>query len=139
MSLKKREPSSRKSSPDCVAARLHLADYCERQDEILPPRKLTSSDFSRTISLCHLQSKIRSPLPPRRECASASSFELREIGSGAESVRLSAHHNNPGDSSPGFFVSANTYAALGKLMKRIQIYDTTLRDGSQGEGINFSL
>ena len=24
-------------------------------------------------------------------------------------------------------------------MQRIQIYDTTLRDGSQGEGINFSL
>ena len=24
-------------------------------------------------------------------------------------------------------------------MARIQIYDTTLRDGSQGEGINFSL
>src|ERR1044071_9900321 len=25
------------------------------------------------------------------------------------------------------------------LMTRIQVYDTTLRDGSQGEGINFSL
>jgi isopropylmalate/homocitrate/citramalate synthase len=24
-------------------------------------------------------------------------------------------------------------------MRRIQIYDTTLRDGSQGEGISFSL
>ena len=24
-------------------------------------------------------------------------------------------------------------------MKRIAIYDTTLRDGSQGEGVNFSL
>src|SRR5512132_1934006 len=24
-------------------------------------------------------------------------------------------------------------------MKRIQIYDTTLRDGAQGEGVNFSL
>ena len=24
-------------------------------------------------------------------------------------------------------------------MKTIQIYDTTLRDGSQGEGVNFSL
>ena len=24
-------------------------------------------------------------------------------------------------------------------MNRIEIYDTTLRDGSQGEGINFSL
>src|SRR5260370_19153817 len=27
----------------------------------------------------------------------------------------------------------------GVLMARIQIYDTTLRDGSQGEGVNFSL
>src|SRR5262249_31671258 len=27
----------------------------------------------------------------------------------------------------------------GDLMARIRIYDTTLRDGSQGEGINFSL
>src|ERR1700682_2054374 len=28
---------------------------------------------------------------------------------------------------------------LGYSMSRITIYDTTLRDGSQGEGINFSL
>src|SRR5262249_30718144 len=27
----------------------------------------------------------------------------------------------------------------GEFMARIQIYDTTLRDGSQGEGVNFSL
>src|SRR5262249_15197518 len=27
----------------------------------------------------------------------------------------------------------------GAIMARIQIYDTTLRDGSQGEGVNFSL
>ena len=29
--------------------------------------------------------------------------------------------------------------AESNLMSRIQIYDTTLRDGSQGEGVNFSL
>src|SRR5213593_4610920 len=33
----------------------------------------------------------------------------------------------------GFFVFRDT------SMRRIQIYDTTLRDGSQGEGVNFSL
>ncbi len=36
----------------------------------------------------------------------------------------------------GFFLEAN---AESRLMARIQIYDTTLRDGSQGEGVNFSL
>jgi 2-isopropylmalate synthase len=35
-----------------------------------------------------------------------------------------------------FFIESN---AESKLMTRIQIYDTTLRDGSQGEGVNFSL
>jgi hypothetical protein len=50
MSSNKREPNSRKNCPDGVAARFHLADDCERQDEILPPRKLTSSDFSRIIA-----------------------------------------------------------------------------------------
>ena len=36
-------------------------------------------------------------------------------------------------------VSNTLPLGLGKKMKRIEIYDTTLRDGSQGEGINFSL
>jgi len=37
----------------------------------------------------------------------------------------------------GFFVSAVRVES--RTMPRIQIYDTTLRDGSQGEGVNFSL
>src|SRR6185295_18013959 len=38
----------------------------------------------------------------------------------------------PGASAPGLFSFRDT-------MARISIYDTTLRDGSQGEGVNFSL
>lgn len=35
--------------------------------------------------------------------------------------------------------ASRSRGGLGTYMKRVQIYDTTLRDGSQGEGINFSL
>lgn len=35
--------------------------------------------------------------------------------------------------------AAHKKCETGKNMRRIQIYDTTLRDGSQGEGISFSL
>src|SRR5207302_2274095 len=41
-------------------------------------------------------------------------------------------HPALGRKAPGPF-------CCGSLMKRIHIYDTTLRDGSQGEGVNFSL
>src|SRR5205807_2092754 len=37
------------------------------------------------------------------------------------------------------FSGRETTSIAGSVMTRIQIYDTTLRDGSQGEGINFSL
>lgn len=40
-------------------------------------------------------------------------------------------------SSPPFFLIA--LSQLGHAMRRIEIYDTTLRDGAQGEGVSFSL
>lgn len=43
----------------------------------------------------------------------------------------------------GFFIepisNPNSFAKVVSMSKRIEIYDTTLRDGSQGEGVSFSL
>ena len=50
-------------------------------------------------------------------------------------ARIVVRYRNPAlerDASRAFFM-------LGPAMTRIFIYDTTLRDGSQGEGVNFSL
>src|SRR5262249_20278893 len=46
---------------------------------------------------------------------------------------------NPGPKRSGFFVSMQWTTDNGRPPMRIELYDTTLRDGSQGEGINFSL
>src|SRR4051812_25895648 len=43
------------------------------------------------------------------------------------------------DRRAGGPVAANSAGRGGPFMTRIAIYDTTLRDGSQGEGVNFSL
>ena len=37
------------------------------------------------------------------------------------------------------FILRTSYLDLRSRPMRIEIYDTTLRDGSQGEGVNFSL
>ena len=42
-------------------------------------------------------------------------------------------------SSPEVENDLRAFSVLVTTMRRIQIYDTTLRDGSQGEGISFSL
>src|ERR671937_2447033 len=35
--------------------------------------------------------------------------------------------------------ASGPFRCRGPLMTRVRVYDTTLRDGSQGEGVNFSL
>jgi 2-isopropylmalate synthase len=55
-------------------------------------------------------------------------------GSNINAYPLSQRQHEPWNDLQGFF-----HFRRGASMSRIQIYDTTLRDGSQGEGVNFSL
>src|SRR5436190_12169810 len=47
--------------------------------------------------------------------------------------------NEPCPSAGLFFVSGDDKKAVMSTARRIEIYDTTLRDGTQGEGFNLSL
>src|SRR5436190_5980047 len=47
--------------------------------------------------------------------------------------------NEPCPSAGLFFVSGDDKKAVMSTSRRIEIYDTTLRDGTQGEGFNLSL
>src|SRR5581483_6479330 len=68
----------------------------------------------------------------RRECAPPSPTGPP----GADPLTATAIATTPGRPTPGFcFVPPETDSA----MSRVFVYDTTLRDGSQGEGVNFSL
>ena len=60
---------------------------------------------------------------------------MSSVGESSSDLLESCHGRRPA----GAETRSIAARIMAELMTRIFIYDTTLRDGSQGEGVNFSL
>src|SRR5262245_7943812 len=75
-----------------------------------------------------------------RHSRGAGSAPCRQLGDGTRGMTPGAFrlHRGRESTSPGA-PRPGAFSIAGTTMTRIHMYDTTLRDGSQGEGVNFSL